>query len=319
MLARSRTDSVAAATISSQGNEDHLAIDRLFYNAFGDIASIMRRVQNECEANFSQSCDGSANSTIRNAQNEAVKKFLFEFIQQQPDTLIEAIANLDLSQQPVEQSNNLSKSERNFSETTSSDKVSETVGNATVSSIFSNQDKTAQGDGISISNDISKDVVDYHKSVSNTVTLPNDLRFAENYEDWANDEFEKSLNLDAEFFDCQTTGIDEPFDRNVLDNESYDGEFDGSMRPETEFGERTFNFPERFPTEFEHGAFNETSPEFVSPFNFTGSESLASNENTPFKFEDVDTQRLSSELGNDRFRAYKHTPIYSDRQSDGNK
>lgn len=102
-----------AKTTQSIDEEEHLALDRILYNAYGDIASLIRKIQVEHELNGGLR-EKESDAIFRNAQNVAIKKFLFNFVNQQPDELVAAISRLNFLSEtdnqsvPVEQNNGVS-------------------------------------------------------------------------------------------------------------------------------------------------------------------------------------------------------------------
>lgn len=96
MFPRYNAKSVRSTTITSTDfDEDHLKIDRIMYNLYGDIASITRKVQ--CDYEHFKNVGINVEIPMRVAQNNAIKQFLAEFISEQPESLITAISNLNLS------------------------------------------------------------------------------------------------------------------------------------------------------------------------------------------------------------------------------
>lgn len=73
---------------------DHKRIDRILYNEYGDIASIARNAMLEWDMRY----ENNSNISVEDAQNDAIHRFLADFIHEQQDDLIEALANLDLHQ-----------------------------------------------------------------------------------------------------------------------------------------------------------------------------------------------------------------------------
>lgn len=103
-----------AKTTQSIDEEEHLALDRILYNGYGDVASLIRKIQVEHELNGGLIGEKESDAILRNAQNVAIKKFLFNFVNQQPDELVAAISMLNFSSEtdnqsiPVEQNNGVS-------------------------------------------------------------------------------------------------------------------------------------------------------------------------------------------------------------------
>lgn len=73
---------------------DHKRIDRILYNEYGDIASIARNAMVEWDMRY----ENNSNISVEDAQNDAIHRFLADFIHEQQDDLIEALAILDLHQ-----------------------------------------------------------------------------------------------------------------------------------------------------------------------------------------------------------------------------
>lgn len=228
---RSCAASTAAASTTKSEKEDHLAIDRVLYNLYGDIASIMRKVKTEYEENCgnSQLSDDSLMFEIKNAQNIGVKNFLREFIQRQPDSLIEAFTNLnftseaEMSESMNENRENIENGDVTQSDKSETDSLSERgsvtsgrVHNTTSgSSIVSLQDKNTSkfkhhqlepnvnaAPGNTQSQRIIEDmVVETQQSISLTAfdEFTQDGHrssfghSSRSYEDWADDGFNQSL------------------------------------------------------------------------------------------------------------------------------
>lgn len=106
---RRRFTTHSDATTTSTEYDDHLKIDRILYNAFGDIMSIARNSEIEWMAQYND--EQNAGISLNNAQNDAIENFLMDFIQEQRDSFVEAIGNLCLSQEmpepPEENVNNV--------------------------------------------------------------------------------------------------------------------------------------------------------------------------------------------------------------------
>lgn len=90
-LAGVNTSAGSQATTTNSEYDEHLKIDRILYNFFGDMMSIARTTQIEFE-NYS---NGDENEKC-SAQNEAIENFLAGFIHEQSDEFIEALLNVDL-------------------------------------------------------------------------------------------------------------------------------------------------------------------------------------------------------------------------------
>lgn len=85
------SESQGAAT-SDADYDEHFKIDRILYNCFGDMMSITRTTQIEL-----QLYSNADENVLCDAQNEAIENFLAQFIQEQSNEFIEALANLNLS------------------------------------------------------------------------------------------------------------------------------------------------------------------------------------------------------------------------------
>lgn len=77
--------------ISNSDYDEHLKIDRILYNFFGDMMSIARTTQIE----FQTYSNGDDNEKC-DAQNEAIENFLPQFIHEQSNEFIEALINSNL-------------------------------------------------------------------------------------------------------------------------------------------------------------------------------------------------------------------------------
>lgn len=100
-----------SSTSSNTDYEVHLKIDRILYNAYGDILSVGRTAQIDWENQYHE--DENCDITMEDSQNDAIGRFLIEFIQEQPDDLIDGIANVDLSTVHTEKESNESHSKDN--------------------------------------------------------------------------------------------------------------------------------------------------------------------------------------------------------------
>lgn len=80
-----------ASTAADGINDDLLKIDRILYNAYGDINSIVRRVKLYDETHAD---DSVASLDVRRTQNESIRHLLADFVKQQTDGLIEAFVRL---------------------------------------------------------------------------------------------------------------------------------------------------------------------------------------------------------------------------------
>lgn len=195
-------------TTQSTDEDQHLALDRILYNAYGDVASIVRKVQVEHEMNGGRIGDKESDAILRNAQNAAIKQFLFNFLGQQPDALLEALSMLKLSPEtdnqsnPVESNNGLSAQSRNASTIS---RVSETQHE--MSSNISIQNRQIVDRYISqpasptiMANNMAERGYSMPDTVVQTpIRQPNSDSIQEaaksntNYDDWADDDFEDSL------------------------------------------------------------------------------------------------------------------------------
>lgn len=90
----------ASGTTSSSVYEDQMKIDRVFYNAFGDTMSLARSAEIDRTAHYND--DENDGIGLEETQNDAIIPFLMEFVQEQDEGLIEAVFNLDLSQEMPE-------------------------------------------------------------------------------------------------------------------------------------------------------------------------------------------------------------------------
>lgn len=91
-FADTRASGANATSIAESAYDEHLKIDRILYNIFGDMMSIARTTQMEF-----QTYSGGDDNEKCDAQNDAVENFLATFVHEQSDELIEAMANLNLS------------------------------------------------------------------------------------------------------------------------------------------------------------------------------------------------------------------------------
>lgn len=100
--------SEGSATTSTTMFGDQLKIDRILYNAYGDIMSLVRNA----DLNWMMHCNDEGNSDIflNDVHIDAIISFLIEFAQEHRDGLIEALDNLSLLQKlpepPTEVANN---------------------------------------------------------------------------------------------------------------------------------------------------------------------------------------------------------------------
>lgn len=199
-------------TTQSIDEEEHLALDRIMYNAYGDIASLVRKVQLEHEMNKGRIGDKESDAILRNAQNVAIREFLNNFITQQPDTLVGALSMLKLSSEtdnqsiPVEQNNETSA--QSPSPSTLS-RISETRHQ--MSSHISNQNRHIVDRHLSqpasstiMANNMaergcSMPNIDMQTPIrqpnSNSGIIEGTVKANTNYDDWADDDFEDSLAL----------------------------------------------------------------------------------------------------------------------------
>ncbi|XP_055320057.1 mutS protein homolog 4-like [Sitodiplosis mosellana] len=88
------------ATTTSTEYEDHLKIDRILYNAFGDIMSIARNTELDWMARYND--EDNSGIPLMDAQNAAIETFLLDFVQEQRESFVEAVGNLSLSQEMPE-------------------------------------------------------------------------------------------------------------------------------------------------------------------------------------------------------------------------
>lgn len=82
----------AASTTSSE-YDDHKKIDRMLYNEYGDVVSIVRNAIVEWEMRF----EDASNICLEDTQNHAIHRFFVEFVHEQQEDLIEALANLNVA------------------------------------------------------------------------------------------------------------------------------------------------------------------------------------------------------------------------------
>lgn len=83
-----------ASTQLHTNDDDLMKIDRILYNLYGDVGSIIRRVKLYNETLVS---DNATHFTVRQTQNDSIQHFFADFTQQQPDGLMEAFARLQLN------------------------------------------------------------------------------------------------------------------------------------------------------------------------------------------------------------------------------
>lgn len=91
-LAGASDNGVSQTITSNSDYDEHIKIDRILYNCFGDLMSITRTTQIE----FQTYSSGDENDKC-NAQNEAIENFLAQFIHGQSNEMTEALTNLNLS------------------------------------------------------------------------------------------------------------------------------------------------------------------------------------------------------------------------------
>lgn len=124
------TDGMSQATITSNSDYDeHLKIDRILYNCFGDMMSIARTTQ----IDFQTYSNGDDDEKC-GAQNEAIENFLPQFIHDQSNEFIGALVNLNLLDEvktpSVEQiSNDKNKANHGNSAAASEDQNAKAVNN----------------------------------------------------------------------------------------------------------------------------------------------------------------------------------------------
>lgn len=82
----------SAASISDSEYDEHLKIDRILYNIYGDMMSTVRTTQVQFET-----YEGGDENDKLDALNGAIETFLTTFVHEQSEELIEALANLDLT------------------------------------------------------------------------------------------------------------------------------------------------------------------------------------------------------------------------------
>ncbi|XP_031634258.1 mutS protein homolog 4-like [Contarinia nasturtii] len=80
--------------------EDHLKIDRILYNAYGDISSLIRNTTLDWTLRYNDEINEDVN--LSDAQNIAIQNFLVTFVEEHQDGLIEALGNLSLSNEMPE-------------------------------------------------------------------------------------------------------------------------------------------------------------------------------------------------------------------------
>lgn len=188
-------------TTQSIDEDEHLALDRILYNAYGDIASLVRKIQVVHEMNGARIGDKESDAIVRNAQNVAIKEFLFNFVNQQPDALVEALSTIKLSSETDKQSisveqNNEAPEQKSSPSTLS--RVSETPHE--MSSNISNQNRQIVERYLSQS--ASPTIIMANNMVERDCAMPGNcdviqgtVKSSTNYEDWADDDFEDSLAL----------------------------------------------------------------------------------------------------------------------------
>lgn len=80
---------------SSSVYDLYTRVDRILYNAYGDIISIARTAKMDYEMQYQNAENDDI--TLEDTQNEHIEHFLAEFCRDQPNDLIEAIRNVDIS------------------------------------------------------------------------------------------------------------------------------------------------------------------------------------------------------------------------------
>lgn len=90
----------ASISTSCSDYENHLKVDRIMYNAYGDLMSKARITQIDLRMQYNY--DDHSGLSVHAMQNDAIRQFLVEFTEEQQSTLMEAVANLRLSQEMSE-------------------------------------------------------------------------------------------------------------------------------------------------------------------------------------------------------------------------
>lgn len=93
-LVQDNLSEVSASTTSAM-YDDHLKIDRILYNSYGDIMSLARN--SELEWLVQRNDEDNSGISVNDVQNEAIIPFLVDFVQEHQDGLIEAIGKLNFS------------------------------------------------------------------------------------------------------------------------------------------------------------------------------------------------------------------------------
>lgn len=88
-------NNLGSLSTSSSVCDLYSRVDRIMYNGYGDIMSIARTTKMEFEMQY-QNAENDDN-TLLDTQNERIEIFLAEFCRDQPNNLIEAIGNVDIS------------------------------------------------------------------------------------------------------------------------------------------------------------------------------------------------------------------------------
>lgn len=94
---RRRLAAPTEASTTSSEYEDHLKIDRILYNAFGDMMSIARNTELDWMAHYND--EENYGMSLEDAQNAAIENFLIEFLREKQESFIEMISKLNLSQE----------------------------------------------------------------------------------------------------------------------------------------------------------------------------------------------------------------------------
>lgn len=282
MLPMSGTCS-AGKTTQSIDEDEHLALDRILYNAYGDIAGLLRKVQVEHEFNGGRIGDKESDIILRNAQNVAIKEFLFNFYNQQPDALIEALSTLNLSS---EIDNNQSIPVEQNSEVSVQSRVPETPHQMS-SNVFNQSTQIADrylshpASPTVIANNMAERSyamqTPISQSNSNSNIIQDMANSNTNYDDWSDDDFESSLALIP---DVSPKNHSQPNERasggqfsnrlsstgSIRLNESIADDFRDAFNSNMEAGTQTdSNF-----TQTDDGRLG--TPEQFSPFIFTQSD-----------------------------------------------
>lgn len=181
---RRRVATHSDATSTSTEYDDHLKIDRILYNAFGDIMSIARNTEIDWMAQYNEEQIGGI--SLNNAQNDAIENFLMDFIQEQRESFVEAIRNLNLSQEmpepPENNGNNVNNEQIVVSESPIvNNTAAVNADNSEASSIISLQRVVAQYPVAAARDSLEQDRSVDHisgENVSNAATIHSDPRMS---------------------------------------------------------------------------------------------------------------------------------------------